>query len=203
MSYVKDVQAWYGDLDPSRWRPQDKTLSWADHVLTNAGVLLRGKDVLNLGCYYPEDEIANAAHCRMTSIDLCPEVIEAARLLAPAATFVVMDMRDLDLPDDSFDVVCDFSSGDHLTRDHYAEALDEVARVLRPGGHFVCVYTNTPAMQSHGIWKPGQETETARFGFTQGNTPEQMRAQLVAHGLGVVQAAHEHLPRAGFLAVLA
>lgn len=192
------VRAWYGN--PGYWSPQGKDAGWADWILIDQGALLEGKDVLNLGCFYPEDEMTFAPRARSwNAIDFTDEVIERARGMIPAVTFERMDMSVLHFPPESFDVVLDFSSGDHLQRADFRSTLAEVRRVLRPGGIFVVVFTNTVRMVEYDIWKPGQVEEHGRFGYSRGDTEDEMRAMLAEAGLEFVKAANTHLPRTGYL----
>lgn len=194
----KAVQSWYGAA--SVWGPQGKDAGWADYILIDQGTLLEGKDVLNLGCFYPEDEIKFAARARSwNAIDFTREVIEKCPPLAPAAIFRVESMTELGWDAASFDVVLDFSSGDHLTREDFRRTLAEVRRVLRPGAAFVVVFTNTVRMVEYDIWKPGQVEEHGRFGYSRGDTEEEMRAMLAQAGLEFVRSANAHLPRTGYL----
>ena len=73
---------------------------------------------------------------RLTGIDLSADMVAAAeRNLAPfgeRASARVGDVTDLPFGDDSFDVVVTSYSMHHW--DHPAEAVPELARVLKPGG---------------------------------------------------------------------
>lgn len=200
------VQAWYdseGSPGPegSPWAPQGKNIGWADYILIGDGALVRDKTVLNLGCFYPEDEQRFGATGRWTSIDFTPRVIERCKVLVPHVDFRVMDIRQLDFLDGTFNVVLDFSSGDHLVEVDFVKMLREVFRVLRPGGHFVCVFTNSVAMAEHfKIWR-GMQEEWGRFGYTRGYTCEQMIKLLQGAGFEVGIGANEHIPRSGFVCV--
>lgn len=197
------VQAWYGTDE--HWVSQNKDAAWAEYILIDQGALLDGKDVLNLGCLYPEDELRFASRTKSWhAIDFTPEVIERSRAMAvPGVVFLEMDMRRLRFADASFDVVLDCSSGDHLTLVDFRTALSEIARVIRPGGHFAIAYTNTIAMRAHGHWLDGRTEDYGPFGYSRGDTPAEMRAMLDGAGLRVVRAVNEELPRSGMLAVKA
>jgi ubiquinone/menaquinone biosynthesis C-methylase UbiE len=61
----------------------------------------------------------------VTGIDVAPGMIEEARKLVPGASFHVADAADLPFEDESFDLV---------THANMIPFLDQVRRVLRPGG---------------------------------------------------------------------
>jgi SAM-dependent methyltransferase len=67
-------------------------------------------------------------------VDISPRVVEVARQLNPGIPFDQGDMRALDLLDSSLAGVVAFYSIIHLARSVVPRALDEMMRVLRPGG---------------------------------------------------------------------
>jgi ubiquinone/menaquinone biosynthesis C-methylase UbiE len=88
--------------------------------------------------------------------DIAPEMLAEARRLAPGITFVEGDAAALPFDDASFDVVA---------HQNMIPFLDEVARVVRPGGWVLFAYSSgaqTP------IWvKPERlRRELERRGFT-------------------------------------
>jgi ubiquinone/menaquinone biosynthesis C-methylase UbiE len=77
----------------------------------------------------------------ITGLEYTPEMVAVARERAvPACPIVQGDVRSLPFPDASFDVVvterCIINVMD---REQQATSLREVGRVLRPGGHFICI----------------------------------------------------------------
>ncbi len=69
----------------------------------------------------------------LTGIDLSADMVEAARRnLGTRATVQVADVTALPYPDGSFDLVVSSLSLHHW--DHPADAVPQLARVLRPGG---------------------------------------------------------------------
>ncbi|MCQ1853922.1 class I SAM-dependent methyltransferase [Neorhizobium galegae] len=100
-----------------------------------------GRDILEVGVgtglvlpYYPK-------HCRVTGIDLSEHMIAKAREkvaragLAHVQSLHVMDAHNLEFADRSFDAVC-LPFVITLIPDP-ERALDECARVLRPGGEII------------------------------------------------------------------
>ena len=137
------VQQWYSNF--LNW--DSATHDYDTHIgITPVAPLLKDKDVLNLGCFYPNIELALAAKAKSWhAIDFTPEVIDRCRAftqLIGIVKFEVMDMRYLELPANAFNVVLDLSSGDHLAFDDYMLALDEISRVLQPSGLFITTYAN-------------------------------------------------------------
>jgi len=94
-----------------------------------------GKEVLDVGCGTGYGtallrEVARAA----TGIDISAQALRWARKRYPGVTFLSMNAEALEFADGSFDFVFSSENFEHL-RDH-ARHLQEVRRVLRPGGWF-------------------------------------------------------------------
>jgi SAM-dependent methyltransferase len=97
-----------------------------------------GVDVLDAGCGvgYGSAHLAEAA-AKVVGVDVSAEAIAYARAhyAGPRTSFDVMDVTALELPDDSFDVVCSFETLEHVREP--PQAVREAARVLRAGGVYV------------------------------------------------------------------
>lgn len=95
-----------------------------------------GKEVLDAGCGLGYGTVMLAANAaRATGLDLDPEAIAEARNRAGSGTsaeFTQGSILELPFEDDSFDLATCFEAIEHLP-DH-ERALDELHRVLRPGG---------------------------------------------------------------------
>jgi len=121
-------------LRSHRWRTVDNS---AGYLL---GRLVPGVDVLDVGCgpgTITLDLAARVAPGRVVGLDRAEDVVDAARAAAEAGgvadvEFVSGNVYDLDLADDSFDVVHAHQVLQHLS-DPVA-ALVEMRRVTRPGG---------------------------------------------------------------------
>jgi ubiquinone/menaquinone biosynthesis C-methylase UbiE len=75
---------------------------------------------------------------RYVGIDLDPRMIKRARRKSgalPNATFMEGDVTELELANESFDLVMDFGILHHVP--DWRDALAQVQRVLRPGGEFL------------------------------------------------------------------
>ncbi|MBX7431960.1 class I SAM-dependent methyltransferase [Mycobacterium sp. Y57] len=107
---------------------------------TAAQVDLTGKDVLEVSCghggaaSYIMRTLGPASY---TGLDLNPAGIEYCRdkHRLPGLSFVHGDAENLPFPDESFDAVVNVEAA-HLYP-HFDKFLEEVARVLRPGGSFL------------------------------------------------------------------
>jgi SAM-dependent methyltransferase len=98
-----------------------------------------GQLFLDVGCHWGRWSIA-AGRAGYLPIGLDPslEGVRAARKVARQlgvdALFVVGDARHLPFRPGSFDVVFSYSVFQHLREQDVQEAVDEIARVLKPGG---------------------------------------------------------------------
>lgn len=115
-----------------------------NEVIAETADLGRGQRVLDAGCGVGGTSrwLANQRGCEVVGVTLSAEQVRRARRHAEEAgvadrcTFLQRDFRDLDLPEESFDVVWAQESVCH-TPDKRA-FLQEAFRVLRPGGQLVC-----------------------------------------------------------------
>jgi ubiquinone/menaquinone biosynthesis C-methylase UbiE len=108
---------------------------------TGAGAhVLRGR--------FPDAEVVGA--------DLSPDMLAEARRLVPDVSFVEADAAHLPFDDASFDLV---------THQNMIPFLDEVARVLRPGGWTIFAFSSGPETP---IWVEPDvlRRELERRGFT-------------------------------------
>lgn len=119
-------------LDPSRYlelpwaierlaaRPGERVLDLASPKLLSVALARRG--------------------VRVTAVDQLEREIETWRVLAENVSGLelrVADGRSLPFEDDSFDHACSISVLEHIEDPGDAEALRELARVVRPGGRVV------------------------------------------------------------------
>jgi SAM-dependent methyltransferase len=79
----------------------------------------------------------------VVGIDLAPPVVEAATARQPGLKGLVADVRRLPFEPGSFGLVVSNSTLDHFdSLDAISEALDELARVLQPGGRLLITLDN-------------------------------------------------------------
>lgn len=103
---------------------------------------LRGQGpVWDLGC--GPGQIARYLHDRGVDaggLDLAPGMIALARERSPGLAFEVGDLRALPFADGALAGIAAFYSIIHIPRGEVVEALREMARVLRPGGHLLLAF---------------------------------------------------------------
>ncbi len=116
----------------------------------------RGRRVLDAGAGegYGTALLARAG-ARATGVDLAAEVVAHARAAYPGVPFLSADLCDLPLPDASVDVVVSLQVIEHLP--DVGRYLAETARVLVPGGVFVCATPNRLT------FTPGSDTPVNPF----------------------------------------
>lgn len=95
--------------------------------------------ILDVGCSTGVcgQAIFDTARNEYTGIDITPKYIEYANRVNSHGRYLVMDGRQLDFPDDSFDLVS-FIGVLHHMEDAIAKAcLEEVHRVIKPSGYLL------------------------------------------------------------------
>ena len=120
--------------------------------------LSEGKRVLDLGSGegYGTDLLASRA-AQAVGVDLAPEAIYHARksYRRPNLRFLYSDIYDLDLKDDSFDLVCSLQVVEHLHQP--VRFMQEARRVLKAGG--LCVISTPNRL----IISPGRDEPVNPF----------------------------------------
>lgn len=101
---------------------------------------LEGKDVLEVSCGHGGGSsylVRTQKPASYTGLDLNPTGIKFCqkRHTLPGLKFVQGDAEKLPFPDESYDVVLNVEASHHYP--NFPRFLTEVARVLRPGGHFL------------------------------------------------------------------
>ncbi len=94
--------------------------------------------VLDCGCGIGmlAREVSELAGCKMTGIDINPDLLDMARKKCPDGEFAKASIEKLPFPDDTFDVTfCHFVL---MWLKKPQTAMDEMKRVTRPGGWVVC-----------------------------------------------------------------
>lgn len=103
---------------------------------------LKGK-VLDVACGTGDmvELLANQG-CEVTGVDISGEMLSRAKNKAPSAMYLVADAEDLPFANESFDTVtCAFGVRNFV---HLEKGLEEMLRVLKPGGRMVILELATP-----------------------------------------------------------
>jgi len=96
---------------------------------------LYGKKVLDYGCGIGRwVEFFQRAGCIYSGLDIAKEMIKIAKKRYPKVDFQTLDNDRIPYPSKSYDIVCSIAVIHHNHYPHQEEILDEIVRVLRPGG---------------------------------------------------------------------
>lgn len=142
---------WFGeaylDLYPHR---DDRDAERVVALLSSRRLVAPGDRVLDLACGPGRHAAALASRgTRVTGFDLSLTLLRTAQRRG-SHSLVRGDMRALAFRDGRFDAVVNlFTSFGYFDRDEqHQEVLDEVARVLRPGGRLVLDFLNAPLVRA-------------------------------------------------------
>lgn len=192
------VVSWYSR--PDMWEANSQTYpkspGYIDCRLLDVQSMVVNKDVLNVGCCFPSDELQFSHDARKwVAIDFSSTIVSRcqATIQRPNLEFVHMNMRDLKFPSLSFDTVLDFSSGDHVCEEDYRATLTEIYRVLRPSGHFIVTYANLNVFKIKDNY--------GDFGYWRCASPEEMREMVEVAGFKVIREEDPTADRAGLVAL--
>ena len=151
-----------------------------------AGRLPRVADIADLGCGPGLDgaQFARAGH-RVTGVDRSAGMLAHAARALPGRV-VRGDLRRLPLASRSIDGIWCSASLLHVPHDQTTAALDEMRRILRPGG---CLALVTAAGQGARLESVPYAPDTQRWFFYR--EPAELDQQLRGAGLAVVTMTEE------------
>ena len=111
--------------DPDIWRAEAQKLK----------ALMRPGRILDIGCGSGRDALLlESMDMEYTGVDLSPEMLAAAREMAPDADFRVMSLYSLRFAADTFAAFWAAAVWLHVPRERIQEALREAHRVTLEGG---------------------------------------------------------------------
>jgi ubiquinone/menaquinone biosynthesis C-methylase UbiE len=183
-----DLMTWFCDTFLLRGKLTElrrKTIRLAD--------LQPGDRVLDVGCGTGTLAIEAQKHLgpsgRVFGIDPGAEQVARARAkatrLSPSVSFQVGVIERLDFPDNSFDAVLSTIMFHHLPKDLKRQGLDEMARVLKPGGRLVIADFDRP----YASQRLAAPDAAGQF------TPHPLASLVGSAGLADVQVQEMPLPR--------
>lgn len=132
-SIEKGTKEFFDHIDPVASR-----FHWIYEMMDQEAPNLQGKKLLEIGCGMGRDSAQWAKRgVKVTASDLTPNAIKYAQKYFEyeglEAEFKVTSALNLDFPDESFDAV--YSRGViHCTAEDITPAINEIYRVLKPGG---------------------------------------------------------------------
>ncbi|WP_377267778.1 class I SAM-dependent methyltransferase [Peterkaempfera sp. SMS 1(5)a] len=145
------------------------------------GRLAPGSRVLDVGSGTgrPTAETFVAAGHEVLGIDVSPVMVELAARQVPRASFRCDDIREVPLPDASFDAVCVYFSLLQMSRDDQVRLLRRLAQALKPGGVLAVATVPLDVEDVEGAFM-GQQVRVTSF------TVEDFSAMVTEAGLSVL-----------------
>jgi O-antigen biosynthesis protein len=142
-----------------------------------------GKRVLDAACgmAYGSRMLLDAGAAEVVGVDIAEEVIADLRSLGgPRLRFEVADLRHLPFGDDEFDLITCFEAIEHVAEPELV--LDELRRVLRPGG---LLAISTP---NRDVYNPGNPFHLREL------TPSELGEELgLRFGTVVIRRQHTYV----------
>ena len=102
-----------------------------------------GDAALDIGCGAGVPiAAALAARCRVTGVDVSPEMIRRAQRNVPTGDFICADIMSATFPPSSFHAAVAFYSVFHLPRQEHPALFRRIHRWLKPGGYLLCTLSH-------------------------------------------------------------
>jgi len=155
---------------------------------------LKDKVVLNIGTYFPIDEIYFASSIKkMYSIDIAPVIVKVAEEIADREIhpsfrskiiFQVCDASNLPFEDHYFDVSFSFSTLEHIPEKEKREkAFSEIVRVTKKGGYVIITVPNKLNFGRYVRSLIMQKIGVSPFGYEHHYTPLELKKILIRNGV--------------------
>jgi SAM-dependent methyltransferase len=173
---IADAVAFAGhEVHVCRYREGHTLLRWLGEDLRGLRVL----DVAGGDGYWAAQ--ARGRGARAVALDLAAAKLKRGRQLSAPPALIRGDALALPFADASFDRVMSICAIEHF--DDGARALDEMARVLAPGGELVM---SADALTLAGRWPRLYYAHCARYRVKRTYSHQELTALLVARGLDLI-----------------
>jgi SAM-dependent methyltransferase len=183
---LNDAKAFLGhQVHVCRYREAGTLLDWM-------GGDLRGKRVLDVAGgdgYWAGQAVKRGAEA--VSIDLARGKMLYGRTLAHAPALVECDALTLPFADGGFDAVLSVCAIEHF--DDGGKSLDEMSRVLKPGGELLM---SADVLSRADEWPKLRDAHKARYFVKHTYTHESLGELLAARGLDLVEHSYQFRGRA-------
>lgn len=161
---------------------------------------IKDKEVLNIGCFLPVDELQLAKLVKQwVAVDLSQVAIKAAEkiiqeqlplAIGKRVKFYVADARQLPFEDESFDVSLCFSTIDHIPgANNRQKVVNEMARVTRKGGHVVITVPNKLSFPSYYFDRKRLREGKCEYTYAHWFSPWELRQMLAISDLKIIDCA--------------
>lgn len=132
------------------------------------GLDLKGKKVLEAMCGSGQATPFFLEHgAKITGLDISEKLIESFKRQFPECEAICQSVFDNEIPDQSFDVVS-IIAGLHHLHPRVDDCVEEVYRILKPGGHFMFMEPHAGSLPDvfRKIW---YKTDTSYFEENEGS----------------------------------
>lgn len=162
----------------------------------------KDKQVLNIGCAEPIDEVQFIEKVsKWVALDINEKLIRTAeeiarRKLHPSLfsklKFVQGDATTLPFEDDTFDIVVSFSTIEHIAeKDARLRVFNEISRVLKPGGVAIVTVPNKIST-FYFAHRRNERLKISDYGYAYLYTPWELKKTLTGVGLKPMTFASEY-----------
>lgn len=166
------------------------------------GVDLNGKQVLNIGCAEPIDEMQFVEKVsKWVALDINEKLIKTAeeiarRKLHPSLfnklQFLQGDATSMKFPDDTFDIVVSFSTIEHIPgAEARQKVFKEISRVLKPDGVAIVTVPNKISM-FYFAHRRNMRLGISDYGYAHLYTPQELKNSFLAAGLEPIMFASDY-----------
>ena len=173
-------QSWRQRLEAGKLQAGNLEVNLA--FLEQSGLLTGDQKMLEIGCGIGTlvHELRRKGYSAVGT-DISREAIAFGRTKYPDLTLDVQPAQKLEYPDHSFDIVMSFDVLEHIPE--MDRHLEEVRRVLKPGGHYLL---QTPNKYSNILFETLKSRSLGwRKYHPSLHTPGGLRRRLNRHGFGV------------------
>ncbi|MEZ5959045.1 MAG: class I SAM-dependent methyltransferase [Hyphomonadaceae bacterium] len=118
-------------------------------------------DILEVGCGAGWLCPTLKSYGRVTATDLSPTVLERAANRIADVRFITGDFMNIDLAEESFDVIVTLEVLSHVADQQAFVA--KIAKLLRPGGTLILATQNRPVLEQHNTVPPTQPGHLRRW----------------------------------------